>query len=162
MVFCEEDGLWYQKIGVALSLLTLPVGECYMANNATQTTIVSTASYVKIAGTTIAGQNINFTAAIPNRLTYIGIPNKIFRINCFVTISQPNGNNQDMYLALFKNGVLLTSSESNLSNTSTNQKIPITSSAPVLLATNEYVEAFVRNATGTNNILVRYMNLNIG
>lgn len=131
-----------------------------MVNNAIPTVVLLPNTYYKVAGITAVGQTLNFTGLVSNKLVYTGT-SVCCRVNCFSTILQPNGNNQVMSLAIFKNGVMIPSSESSFQNTSTNSKIPVTSTGLVYLSTNDYVEVFVKNTTGANNMIVSYMNLNL-
>jgi hypothetical protein len=144
--------------GVA-SWQSLPYGECSMQNNATQTTCSVTSTYFKVVGATVSGLLNNFTNAISNRLIYIGTITQTFVVYACLSIKQPNGNNQTMKAAIFKNGTIVNKTEQQFSNTSTNQIQAVALRGLISLATNDYIEVFVTNTTATNNILVSYMNL---
>ena len=66
-----------------------------------------------------------------------------------------------MFISMFKNGVIVNKSIRDFSNSSTNQTSPITTGCVLKLSVNDYIEVFVRNSTGNNNILVKSMTLQI-
>lgn len=161
-IFCDEDLQWYcKKGGVILTSESGFFGESSMVNNTTQTVISNTTSYFKILGTTVLGAAQNFSAVGNNRLVHNGPVPKTYVIDVITSIQQPNGNNQAMFIAIFKNGVKVNSSERDFSNSSTNQLMPVPTGCVVSLTTNDYIEVFVRNSTGTNNILVKSLTVKI-
>jgi hypothetical protein len=137
---------------------TPPIGEMYMIANATATTISSTASYTKVLGTTTSGVLSGFTMPSNNRLTYTGTTTLNFRVN--VAAACTFGNNNQVYrISVFKNGVLVASSEMQQSNTATGENKSSPCQCAVSLATNDFIEVFIRNTTATNNITVSFLNV---
>lgn len=128
-------------------------GQVYMQGNATATTISSTATPVKVAGTWTADISNSFTGTTGGRLTYTGTETQIIRVSAVATLSPTSGSNQHISLYVAKNGTVISGSrqQSHISNGS---DMPIAVVWQVSMATNDYIELFVQNGTTTNNIVV--------
>ena len=86
------------------------MGEVCMVGNATATVVASTANYVKVAGTTIIGNNMGFdNEGISNRLRYTGAVTRMFHVAVSFSFSAAS-NSQNVEFAVFKNGVRIDSS----------------------------------------------------
>lgn len=128
-------------------------GQVYMQGNSTATVIASTSTPVKVAGTWTADIHDNFTASTAGRLTYTGTETQVVRVQSVLTLSPVSGANQHISVYIAKNGTVISA---------TRQEMHITNGTDMIIpciwqlsmATNDYVEVFVQNATATNNIIV--------
>jgi hypothetical protein len=131
----------------------------FMVGNATATVIGVVNTYVKVAGTTtaIAANTQRFSTAVTNRATFTGTITRRYRLTCNATMTA--GNAQNLGLALFKNGVLIAESESSTTTTGAGQASSQISFAITELATNDFIEVFVKNITAATNITVSILNV---
>lgn len=154
----KNTGRWYrcvdntqdnaQWIGLA-TLDDIPdtnhsYGEMYISSPA-NTTSVSSSSYKKASGTTADGALNDFTHS-PNRLTYTGATTKRFRVSVDGKIV--GGVAATITVGVYKNGDTLVRAE----DTTTIVLVSEGSygiNCLVELATNEYIELFVKATTGT-------------
>lgn len=125
-------------------------------------TIIGVAgTYVKVAGTTVAGLLTNFTMPTNNRLTCTNTtPNKFYKLDVSASFTT-TANNQTIAIQLAKNGVLISATiiESRADNTST--PLGMSTSDLVQLSNTDYIEVFVTNITNANNITASRMTINI-
>ena len=122
-----------------------------MTGNATATTIASTATPVKAAGTFVVGHvSAGWTAATNGRITYTGQTNRHV-INALATLDVASGTNHKISLFIAKNGTVV----------STKMTDTISSGSPRAIATfvslvlnqNDYIEIFVRNESTTDSVI---------
>jgi hypothetical protein len=157
-LFNKNSGRWYkcndnteggaQWVGLA-TLDDIPdtnrsYGEMYISSPA-NTTSVSSSSYKKASGTTAGGALNDFTHST-NRLTYTGATTKHFRVSVDGKIV--GGVAATITVGVYKNGDTLVRAE----DTTTIVLVSEGSygiNCLVELATNEYVELFVKATTGT-------------
>jgi hypothetical protein len=130
----------------------------YMLNNATVTNVISSATPLKIAGTTTANAvNQKFTHT-NNRATYIGAIARSFKITSTISVTSTSANDQiGFYVA--KNGVILPESELYIT-TNTNaraESIAIQTITPLTL--NDYIEIWTENNSDASDVTVTYMNV---
>ena len=133
-------------------------GQIYLTTP-TATTIASSGVFYKMLGTTtlVSGGN-GFDMPANNRLRYTGTPTRTFMIA--VTGGSTTANNSvTLQYRLAKNGTTIAATQINwLKKTGTDQRtFPI--NHIVELATNDYVELFVNNTTGTGNVTLQHMNM---
>jgi len=131
-------------------------GNIYISATAT-TVIASTGVYVKIAGTTASDLLNDFTMPVSNRLTYGGVSTQVFNISANICVQTVSATD-DFTVAIFKNGTLVTSSESQGHTMSSANCISVTTTALISLAQNDFVEAFIKNDTDTDNFTAMTMN----
>ena len=136
---------------VISSTETLSFATITMAGNATATTIVSTATAVKAAGTFVVGDvSSNFTGATSGRITHTGTTSRHV-INALVTLDAVSGSNHLLSIFIAVNGVIV----------STKMTDTVSHSSPralatfinIVLNTSDYVEIFVRNESATTNVI---------
>jgi len=136
---------------------TAEIGNYYMTNNATATTISATNTPTKALGTTTANAiNQKFTHT-DNRLTYVGALIRDFQVTATVSLSSGNNNLVGVYVA--KNGVVIPSSEMYSTTSSGGKAESITCQTILELNQNDYVEIWVENNTATTNITTEYLNV---
>ena len=122
-----------------------------MAGNSTATTIASTATPVKAAGTFVVGDvSTGYTADTTGRITYTGATSRHI-VNALATLDVSTGNNHKISLFIAKNGTVV----------STKMTDTISAGAPRALATfinleleqDDYLEVFVRNESTTDSVI---------
>ena len=135
-------------------------GFAYMDGNTTPTSFGgSTTNYVKVAGamSLITGQKFSLTA---DRLTYLGRPTQTMRV--FVTMGgKVPSNGADYTIAIGKNGTVLTAPTSSSGSSVNNQAIQIVLETELSLATNDYVEVFIRANTNAADFTVADMQFRV-
>lgn len=122
-----------------------------MAGNATATTIASTATPVKVAGTfTLGDISSGWTGTTDGKLTHTGQTGRHI-INAIATLDASSGSNHKISLFIAKNGTVV----------STKMTDTISSGAPRAIATfanlvlnqNDYLELYVRNESTTDSVI---------
>jgi hypothetical protein len=156
--------LYIQNINMTGSIVgqVKPYGEFYMQNNATETILTVPTTPVKVAGTTITGQNNQFIHTT-NRLQYTGTETKIFKLNASFSWELSSGVADLASMYIYKNGVVITKSRLQGKMNDTLANYPRNASITILesLSTNDYVELWVSNDGNTNNMIVSYIQFNI-
>jgi len=136
---------------------TAEIGNYYMTNNTTVTTISTINTPVKALGTTTANAiNQKFTHT-DNRLTYVGALIRDFQVTATVSLSSGNNNVIGVYVA--KNGTVISSSEMYSTTSSGGKAESITCQTILELNENDYVEIWVENNTATTDITTEYLNV---
>ena len=137
------------------------IGQYYMQGNATVTTIAVAGTFVKIAGTTSSGTYVEKfdVTTTANKGVYSGSLTGFYKVE--IVAGCTSGNNKELELAIYKNGVITTPSRSKGTTTGSGKAENIVSHDILELATNDYVEAFITNNTGTTNITVEDLNVTI-
>jgi hypothetical protein len=131
-----------------------PRGSNYFVDLATPYTLAYPAVYTKLAPTTTSTSlTVDYTVSTTGRLTYTGTRTLAMWVMFNVSLSQASGANRDIEIAIYKNGSLVTGS-SVVTTTVSAVKVDMTSFIDVSLATNDYVEAYVKNAGAGGDILV--------
>ena len=130
---------------------TLSFATITMAGNSTATTIASTATAVKAAGTFVVGDvSSNFTAVTSGRITHTG-PQSRHVINALVTLDAASGSNHLLSIFIAVNGVIVSTKMTD----TVSHGLPraIATFINVVLDTDDYVEIFVRNESATTNVI---------
>ena len=123
-----------------------------MHSNSTATTISTTSTPVKVAGTFVSGSASSFTVDTTGKLTYTGLTTTTVRLTASVTLDVV-GTNQDLTVHLAKNGTVISAAKiSRIVSASNTANVGVFYNVSV--ATSDYLEVFVSNATTTNNITV--------
>ena len=123
-----------------------------MHGNSTATTISTQNVPVKAAGTFVAGTFSSFTVDTTGKLTYTGSTTTTILLTASVTLDVV-GTNQNLTVHLAKNGTVISAAKiSRLVSSSNTANVGVFYNVSV--ATSDYLEVFVSNGTGTNNITV--------
>ena len=123
-----------------------------MHGNSTATTISTQNVPVKAAGTFVAGTFSSFTVDTTGKLTYTGSTTTTVLLTASVTLDVV-GTNQNLTVHLAKNGTVISAAKiSRLVSSSNTANVGVFYNVSV--ATSDYLEVFVSNGTGTNNITV--------
>ena len=136
--------------------------ETYFIDNASPTSQTPTDTYIAVAGTRTTGLNTLFSPG-GTLITYNGTYTRNFKVSCNVSWLA-GGTSPEVYrLAIFKNGSVITSSQIGalLDDATNTWPRNATSECLVSLATNDTLEARVKNTESTQTVLVRDLNLNI-
>lgn len=139
-------------------LLAPSYGEMYMQGNATATTISGTSTPVKVDGTTSEGLTENFTHTT-GRLTCNNPVTHVYRVIVSLDAIAAVAN-QDCKFYVAKGGSVVAKSEIDLElDNAVSRALGL--SVLLSLAADEYIECFVSNETGTNDITVEDLQLSI-
>ena len=136
---------------------TAEIGNYYMLNNATATTIASSGVAYKISGTTTANTINQKFSHSDNRLTYTGGLIRDFQVSA--TASLTSGNNNVIGLYVAKNGVVISSSEMYATTSSGGRAESIACQTILDMEENDYIEIWVENDSSTTDITVEYLNV---
>lgn len=137
--------------------LSLDYGECYLTMPAA-TAIAQAQTFIKLAGATVEGSLADFTMPASNRLQHIGALVHKSRVEACVSLISA-ANNQEIRIAIAKNGVVVPSSvqhhfiASGADVSSTNLQ------CIVELAMNDFVEVWVANWTSASNVTAVALNM---
>lgn len=136
---------------VISSTETLSFATITMAGNSTATTIASTATAVKAAGTFVVGDvSSNFTGATSGRITHTG-PQSRHVINALVTLDAASGSNHLLSIFIAVNGVIVSTKMTD--TVSSGLPRAVATFINIVLDTDDYVEIFVRNESATTNVI---------
>jgi len=149
----------YDKDVVLETAIDTPYGGYGMAANATATTITSSGTYYKVAGTTTANTLYLFTHT-DNRLTYTGTPTHFFRIMASPISMISAGTNVVVSLKFAKNGTVIGYPSTRKINTGSDVG-SASCHFGVSLATNDYIELFITNETNTSTVTVEDLFISI-
>jgi len=133
------------------------IGNYYMSENTTVTTISGVGVATKILGTTTANTiNQKFTHT-NNRLAYIGELQKDFSVTSIASFTG-SGNNKKFGLYVAYNGTIIPSSEMYATTDGNNRAESIAIQTILPMRTNDYIEIWIENATDGTDVTVQYLN----
>ncbi len=138
-----------------------PSGLYYMEGNATPTALIANI-WAKIAGITTNVSLNQFTTPINNRIQYIGTAQTpiIIAVTAAITCNfSAGGGTTTRSVAIFKNGVQVIPSVMSEDGAS-GLNLNLSTSTSVSMATNDYIEVFIRSSNNTN-VTVSNLILNI-
>lgn len=101
-----------------------------------------------------------FTITTGGRFTYTGLVDTVFLITCTISGTTASGT-QTVNHYIAKNGTTITASKTQREYTSTAVGSPAPCNAIVSMSTNDYVELYIENTTGTNNFDHYILNMTI-
>ena len=136
---------------------TSEIGNYYMNNNATVTTISAVEVPVKISGTTTSNTiNQKFTHT-DNRLEYTGGLDRDFQVSA--TMSFTTGNNKVVGMYVAKNGSIIPSSEMYATSSASGRAESIHIQTILNMTAGDYIELWIENDTDSTNITVEFLNV---
>lgn len=145
----DNKALWQNNRGI---LNSAEIGFMTMVGNATATTIASSGVPVKVAGTTtFEPQSQKFTHS-DNRLTYAGAITRDFRVLVTATCLATANNEVGLFIA--KNGTVLVNSAQYITANAAGRAEGGNVQVIISIATGDYVEVWVENATAASNVTV--------
>lgn len=111
-------------------------------------------NYVKINPTTTLSDYTNFVSPLNNgRLKYVGLKNSIFSIDCSLSVS-PATSNDLFSFAIFKNGTIISTARTLVHLKASTDIMSISIHCSTTLTTNDYIEVFGANLTGSADFKV--------
>ena len=115
--------------------------------------------YAKVAATTTPEGNArDFTEGTNARLTYTGSVARQAVLEASLTVSQSSGSDRDVRIAIYKNGVILPSSEDIITAISGGKRqVTAMCNAPVV--NGDYFEVFIKNDGASGDVSVFVMKL---
>lgn len=137
--------------------------EYFFLDNALVTDITVLGQYVPINTTAFTSGIINNFTNSAGRLTYNGVPTKIFRCATDMCVYLSAAGVDQGKIAIFKNGFIISSSEmcSWLYDITSGQQ-PISTTCLVSMSTNDFLEVRITNMTSiARDIVVQYFHLNV-
>lgn len=154
VAYNDNKSLWTNCVGVNNSS---SAGHMYMQSNATATTISTTSTPVKVAGTTTSGPSTEKFSHTDNRLTYTGALVRRVRASAVCSFSAGSNNVVGIYLA--KNGTVVADSKSKATANSGGRAENIVVQSVIDLSENDYLEIYAENDSSTTNITVEDMSV---
>ncbi len=132
----------------------------YMTANATATSLPVVNTYYKIAGSAITVNAKKFTST-SNKITFIGKTDMVGKV--FVIIgSKAPANNCDFSIVIAKNGVVIAAPLASIAAAANNQNFQISFITELDLATNDYVEVFIKSNNGNaTSVIIEEMQFRI-
>jgi N-acetylneuraminic acid mutarotase len=121
------------------------------------TTVAQSNTWYKLNTTTTEGFKRNGLVHSNNRVTYIGSETKVFKLEGIASLASNNGNK--VHIAFFKNEELWPCSESDIVTAGAGAFINVANQCLIQLAQNDFIEVWVKNATGANNITMDKLNV---
>lgn len=133
-------------------------GSVYFVDFASPSILIAPTAYAKVAPTTTAsGSPIEMTEATTARLTYTGTPTRHANLRANFTIDQTSGGARTVSVAVYKNGVIISSTEIQQVLT-TSDKVNVSVQSNGTVATNDYYEIYMK-ISGTGNVQVYSLNM---
>jgi hypothetical protein len=132
--------------------------EIYDSSAGEVTAIASQNSFVLLNATTTQGNSndVSLTTNSLGRITNTGA-SRTFYVTYYVSAS--SSNNQNLLFRIHVNGAAVAHSESDTITSSGGKASSVSNAAIITLATNQYVEIYVANATAANNVTLEHFNL---
>lgn len=135
------------------------IGQMYYNNNTVQNAIATQNVFEKIQGVTTASTINQKFSHTDNRLTYTGGLNRSFKVTGFCSAQSIQTNATTILIRIAKNGVTIAESEAQSTTSATGRNESFPCQAIVEMATDDFIEMFIANATNANNLLVTELNL---
>lgn len=132
------------------SLHLTATAETTITTQSTKSAVIDGNNYVKLAGTTTAGDLTQFTHT-SNRLTYTGAPTKKFHVSAALSFTTVD-NNQIIGLKFAKNGTVVDNTYIDRKTGTGADVGAVGMTAIIELADNDYIEVFAANESGTGNL----------
>jgi hypothetical protein len=121
------------------------------------TTIASINAFVKLNTTTTTNYSRNGLVHTNNRLTWTGTTARVFKFEGIASVTSGNAN--VIHVAFFKNEALWPCSEQENTTGVGGKATAIPFHCLIELEENDFVEVYVKNATGTTNITLDNVNV---
>jgi len=128
---------------------TSTIGFMYWQGNTTDRTPVVQNTWYLAVGTSLSGSLISkFTNNGSARLTYTGSITQDFQVTLFASV-RSGTQNLNFEISVYKNGVIVTESIIPIRTGTANQAVSGGTQCQVELATNDFLEFYYRNTSGT-------------
>lgn len=157
-------GSFSNKWEVEVPGITTEKDDVASANLFISTTVPTTFTAVntpsKILGTTTPVSLFRITSPVNNRLMYTGTKTRRFQVLCSLTAAHAF-NTIDYSFYIYRNGVKMPESRQKIRLEKNTDQVSVTISCTAPLSTNDYLEVWVENNTGSNSISIETLNLGI-
>jgi len=152
----DNKSLWINNTGTANSA---SIAAMTMLGNSTVTTVAATDTPYKVLGTTTldASRSQKFSMPANNRLTYDGAIQREFRCTGIITCIA--GNNVQIRTWFAKNGTVIPESQTTSTTDGNGRRENVALQVIASLVDTDYIEVFVENTTGTQDITVEDLNV---
>ena len=136
-----------------------PIGELYVENNATVTTISISPGWFKVSATTTSNADNNHFTGTSNRLTYTGSDTKIMQVGATITFRPSSSGIKNWAFGIHYNGAYQTGSQVKFRSSSSTEFYTTVIHTFVKMSSNGFIELYVQNLTDTTNVIITDMNL---
>ena len=150
----DNKALFRDSVGITNSS---DISQYYMGGNVTVTPIAVSGTAVKVLGATTSSTITSKFTNTDNRATYTGALDTFFKVAA--TLSVQSGNNNQIGVYVAKNGVVDVSSEVYGTTGGSGRAENIVVQTIVQLVQGDFIEIFVENSTGTQDITVTDLNV---
>ena len=121
------------------------------------TTIAQADTWYKLNTTTTQGFSRDGLVHSNNRITWTGTTTRVFKVEGIVSVE--SGNNNQIHVGFYKNDALWPCSEQEVTTSGTGKASNIAFHCLLELAQNDFIEVWVKNATGTNDVTLDNVNV---
>ncbi len=136
-----------------------PVGEMFTDNNTSTTTITTQSTFVKATVDTSDGRLVSYTNSGSNRLTYTGTMTKFSHIGATFSLNVGTNPARAIDIRIYKNGTAIPGSSIVIETTGNSNNSSSAIHCMTSMSTNDYLELWVSNEGGTEDINVTRLNL---
>jgi len=155
--YTNNEALITDCIGVVNSST---FGDYFMVGNATATAVSVAGTFYKVAGTTTPGLAVQkFDTTVSNRAEYTGAREGFCTVRSVVSMSGPN--NRVIAVRIAVNGATVAGSEGRATLDGSGRSENASVQHVVQLKQGDYVEIWLANVSGTNNVTVTEMSTTI-
>jgi hypothetical protein len=126
-------------------------------SSASVTTVAQSDTWYKLNTSTTQGFQRDGLVHSNNRITWTGTTTRVFKIEGVASLASNNGNK--VHIAFFKNEELWPCSETEIVTAGAGAFINVANQCLIQLAQNDFIEVWVKNATGANNITMDKLNV---
>lgn len=164
----QTEGISAQDMRDLIESISSVSGSCYVSTPA-ETTISTINTYVKAAGTTTFNTGVSHRCddnSVSNRIRYTGVAEIHAQISANLCLTAAT-NNQTIKFQIYKydaseaSGALVSSSTVSIRVSTSTDIVHVSMVTDLHLDTNDYIEVWVANASGTANVTVENMNLSV-
>ena len=131
-------------------------GHLYYDNIGTGVTLTAPTAYTLIGPSTTAGSLAGFSHNSTGRLTSTSSLSEVVTYHATITFKHSSGTNVDVFFQMFKNGSGITGGQA-VSRASSSIYSTIALSGQVSLASGDYLEMYVKSASG--NVVIHSLNI---
>jgi hypothetical protein len=129
----------------------------YYLLGANETTDITDNSWIKLTATTTVNLSNNGFAHTSNRVTNSGSETKVCKVEGILSLS--SGNNNEIHIAFFKNGVIVPCSEQETFTSSNGKVSCLPFQCLTTLTAGQYVEVWVKNVTAVTDVVTHNLNV---
>lgn len=114
---------------------------------------------INTGGNALQQAGVRFTVTTGGRSTYIGTKQKFVSIHASIAYQKQGGGSASYVFYIYKNGVLLPGSNVDVQAGTSTADGTVSINYGVLMELNDYLEVYVENPTGNDDILIKDLQL---